>query len=641
MRVPGGTGSLEGAGLQLSSAIKVLRRFPNFHLTATFVPCLASHRTDHDDRVILLLLSGISGRTEPARSGDALSSFAQDSHPGALSKEWKSQLARLEKDRTVTRFWNRDLSLWPAYKVRKDNGKNLLNWLDLADYLETSATQVSRLGDSLEGHGFTDIVFLSVSGSSLAAELVTSLSLETRGTKFHVLSLMEPSGLRALEQNLDLRRTVFLVASKSGKNLEMHSLLLYLLARAKSAGLSIPSSNFIAMTEESSYLATLSRENRFRAVLTEPRGFRGRFSGVLDYGYLLGGLCGLDMAKILAGVREMRRRCMLQSPLEQNPAAELAAFLVASAESGFSRFVLRTPPHLTPFAQRIAHLVGCSTCKEEKGIMPFIEEDVASPEILKRGCALCGIRLNGDASDSSPALDIPSLNIELAAIESVAAEIFKWEVATCLACSLLGVNPFEDPDFGDGREAAMDYLDQISAKKFEAPRPRIMEGKLSLFFDGALRHDISGLNLEHALASFFALRRDEAYLAILGYCWNIPEVKARLAALANQMGTELGLPVQLVTGPWYLHLLGQCYKGGPRGGVALMITCEPIERIEVPGAGYTFGDLRLSLALGDMDAMTGRSRPAVRIHLSGTPEQSLSELEAVMGRALRSARRAP
>src|SRR5262249_45651171 len=156
---------------------------------------------------------------------------------------------------------------------------------------------------------------------------------------------------------------------------------------AKSAGLSSPAENFIAISEEGSYLAGLAKENRFRAILSEPHGFRGRFSGVLHYGYLLIGLCGVDADKIVSSVHKMKNLCAPQTPIEQNPAASLAAFLAAIASKGFHRLILRSSAGLSVFAGRIGHLVGSSSCKGEKGILPFRELWIADPTIMEKHCS--------------------------------------------------------------------------------------------------------------------------------------------------------------------------------------------------------------------------------------------------------------
>lgn len=564
-------------------------------------------------------------------------SSVQRFQPALLSAEVVRQLTRLQNSKTISRFWNRDISLWPTYRADGKFTSKVLGWLDLADHLEASSKLVSHLGQSLEAEGFTDVVFLAVSSSSLAAELVASLGLRTRGAKFHILNRVEPSGINALIGQLDLKRTLFLVATKSGKNLEMHALLLYLLARTRAAGLVFPSMNFVAITEEDSYLSALARENHFRAVLTEPSGFRGRFSGVVHYGHLLSGLCEMDIHRIVAGVREMRERCTLENSPEQNPAAHLAAFLAAIAQTGFHRLFFRTSPQFHPFAERIAHLVGSSTCKEEKGIVPFLEN--LPPNELPPGCSLCEIHVNtGEVSSLPP--EIPAISIQIGGVENIAAEIFKWEIATGLACSLLEVNPFEDPDFGKSRRFAGAYLEQITLRKApETPRPRLVEGQLSLYVEGELRHEISSLSLEQALASFLSLVTPEGFIFLQCFGWNLPWVKDCGRSLAPLIASHLGVPTEFVDGPWYLHIHGQCYKGGPRGGLAFMITCDPLERLDVPGAGYTLGDLSLALALGDFDAMVLRRRPAIRVHLSGSPDVALAELGSVTAKALKLARR--
>jgi hypothetical protein len=116
----------------------------------------------------------------------------QSIQAGVPSKEWKEQLAKLEKSQAIERLWKKDVSLWPSCESRKDAGKSLLDWLELSNHLEASTARVSELGDHVPGWGFTDIVFLAISSSSLAAELISSLALPTRGTKFHVLSRIEP-----------------------------------------------------------------------------------------------------------------------------------------------------------------------------------------------------------------------------------------------------------------------------------------------------------------------------------------------------------------------------------------------------------------------------------------------------------------
>ncbi len=560
----------------------------------------------------------------------------QGFRPAALDASYRKNLTAIAERHLVSRFWKKDLSLWPTPEKRKEGGAEVLEWLDLFQALPAAIASISTLADKLRNQEIHDVVFLSFGASGVAAELLPALDLPTRGARFHVLCRIDPLAIRALEKLLDFRRVVFLVASKTGKNLESHALLLYLLAKVKAAGVAQPASRFIAITEDGSYLAALAAENRFQAVFGEPHGFRGRFSGVQHYGLLLGGLCGMDAVKIIAKIEEVQRECGGSAAVSENPAACIAAFLAAAVESGYHRLIVRAPEKLMPLARRLAHLVGCSTCKNDTGIVPFLEVHLADGNLEKSRYTICNISMTGEPSLDFPDSVTPAILFALGSAEEIPAKVFEWEIATALACSLLEVNPFEDADYSDGRDASMQYVEQISVQKqFSIARPRIVEGSLALYVEGDLRHEVSSLNLEHALSSVFNLCVADGYCVFLNYLWHFPEAKAALTECANELSAHLSVPVQVAPGPRYLHLTGQSYKGGPRGGVAFLLTCDATERIEIPGAGYTFGDLRIALALGDFDAMNRRNRPIVRLHLSGAPEVASEELRSVLKKAIK------
>jgi hypothetical protein len=550
-------------------------------------------------------------------------------------------LALLAEERLISRFWNKDLSLWPRYPDRRAPNPLAMNWLDLPDNLPASMGRVNSLAEKLIAAGFQHGVFVAISSSGNAAELLPALGLPARGFSFRVQNHIDPASIRILESELDLRRTVFLVASKTGKNLEMHALLLCCLARLKSVGVANPGAQFVAITEDGSYLATLASENKFLAVFEEPHGFRGRFSGVQHYGLLLGGLCGFDSAKILAAIEASRQECRRTSPIEQNPAANFAAFLAALVATGHRRLVIRSSEKLLPLAKRLAHLVGCSSCKGESGILPFLEVQV-NPEILaKGGIGVCNVVMAGESVPAPLDPGFPTVTTEVPDLESLPAQVFEWEVATALACSLLDVNPFDDPDYIDGRDESMRLIEQFSVQKdFGVPRPRIAQGDVALFVDGGMRHELSGLSIEHALSSLFSLCAPDGYCSLLSFLWHKPEVKQILIEISEGIGRVLGVPTTILPGPRYIHLAGQYLKAGPNGGIALLLTCDTIDKLEVPGAEYSLGDLRLALALGDYDAMNRRGRPIVRLHLSADWEKSIAELRSILEKAVNLHRRA-
>jgi transaldolase / glucose-6-phosphate isomerase len=230
---------------------------------------------------------------------------------------------------------------------------------------------------------------------------------------------------------------------------------------------------------------------------------------------------------------------------------------------------------------------------------------------------------------------VPVVSIELNSPAELGAELFKWELATALACALLNVNPFDEPDVQGGRERAAEILEELVAKR-ELPSKtvRVREKGTELYAEGETRHQISTLSLSDAFRTFFELRNADGYLAIITFMGSQPLMEAALERLREQLASKLGIPVLLSSGPRYLHYFEQVYKGGPAKGLFLILTSEPTEDIVIPGAGYTFGQLQLALALGDFESLESRQKLVVRVHLTQGLEQGLTEVEQAIQQGL-------
>jgi len=233
----------------------------------------------------------------------------------------------------------------------------------------------------------------------------------------------------------------------------------------------------------------------------------------------------------------------------------------------------------------------------------------------------------------------PTVLVRLNSPQELAAELFKWEVATALACVSFGVNPFSEPDFREGRERTAELVEAL-ATKGELPRRtvRVRDAGVELFAEGNTRQEISTLSLTDALRTFLELKGPGAYLAILAFVEQSTLVETALERLRQQLVSHLAIPVLLGFGPRYLHYSGQVFKGGPAKGIFLILTSEPKQDIEIPGAGYSFGQLRLALALGDFESLESRRKFVVHLHLAEGVERGLVQLEQVIQSALRSTR---
>lgn len=558
--------------------------------------------------------------------------------PGRLQKVYDRELGELIAAEAISRLWAKDPSLWPS-----DGGDNKsvitnLTWLDLPESVGVQMAQVAKLAAVAEAEGFEDVVFVAMGDSNLAAQTIVDISVEKRWKRIFVLDSTDPATVRAVDKQLNLQRTLFVFASKSGKHIETHSLLLYFLQRLRAEGIDSPGRQFIAVTENGSYLAELAREYQFRATSFDPPGLKGRYSSLIHFGLLLCALCRFDPASLLARATQMRDACRPPTPPDANPALALAAFLAAGALEGHDRFLLLSSKALAPLTYCVGQLVGVSMTKRGQGLIPITGGGPRFSETCQRSCIAGIVTMHGDhdpeleeARNRLKQADTPHLLIALNSPEELGAELFKWEIATALACALLEVNPFDEPDCQDGKQRAIQLLEMLATgQELPSRTVRVHEEGIELYAEGETRQEISTLNLSEAVRTFLQLKNPDGYLAILAFLDENPAVQSDLSSLREQLVSKLGLPVLLSFGPRYLHCFGQVYKGGPPKGLFLLLTSEPKEDIDIPGAGYSFGQLQLALALADFESLASRKRPVIRLHLTQGAEQGLAQLAQVV-----------
>lgn len=564
-------------------------------------------------------------------------------HPGTLEKAYRREVEYLATGNIVRRLWAKDPSLWPADDAHLKSLSANLGWLDLPERLGPYMTKVAEFATALESEGFEDVVFVSFGDSSLAAETVSQLSLPKRWKRLFVLDSTDPATVRALDKELNLERTLFIFASKSGKRIENQALLLYFLEQFRLRGIEEPGRHFVAVTQEHAYLAEIAKAYKFRAIFFDPPGISGRYSALIHFGLLLSGLCRLTPASLLFSAASMNEVCRHGDLKESNPALALASFLAAGAKTGNDRLLLFGTSSLAALTHRVAHLVGVSTGKGSKGLVPITAEFPAPIEAYQRNCLASIFILRGDEdsalrkiSRSLMEAGVPTALLELDTPEEFAAELFKWELATALASALLNVNPFDEPDLRESANAAAELLEILARKSELPPRTvRIREAGIELYAEGNTRQEISTLNLPEALRTFFETRNPEGYFATLAFMDRGSGPLAALRRIGEQVADRLKIPALLSFGPRYLHHLAQVFQGGPAKGLFLMLTGQPTQDVVIPGAGYSFGQLQLALAMGDFDTLARHQKPVLRLHLAEGVERGLPQLEQVIQRSLK------
>ena len=562
---------------------------------------------------------------------------AQAVFPGRLEGAYQRELQRLLARNAITRLWAQDASLWPAQAHEIESVRNNLRWLELLRQLGPLLERVVSRASQIESAGFEDVLLVNLGAASFAAEAVLPLPSARLGKRTFLLRGIDPDALRALEKTLVLEKTLFIFANKLGKDIDNHALFLFFFEQLKARGVPSPSGHFVALAEESSYLEQLAGAYDFLDRFIDPPGIPGRFSSLIHYNFYLAAAGGFQTDGLMERARAMQEACRNAAPIEANPAASLGAILSASAQEGSDRLVFFGQDNLLPVLQRIGCLVAASTCAARRGLIPIFARTVESFETLKDSLYVyvkMGAAPHSELEQRYEKLretGAPLITINLSGPEELAAELFKWEMATALACFLLEVNPFHEPDLQDRRTKVAKLLERLSAREQRPPPTvRVREGDLELYAEGETRRELSTLGMAEALRTFFALRRPNGFLALLPFMNLNAKRAASIDRICAQLESKLNIPVLVTEGPRYLYTVGQLYSDGPPKGLVILLTANPEKDLGVPGADYTFGQIQVAMAHVDFESLAHLGKPVIRLHLKNGADAGLIRLEMIL-----------
>jgi hypothetical protein len=477
------------------------------------------------------------------------------------------------------------------------------------------AARLRAFSETVRGGGFTDIVLLGMGGSSLAAETLRTVICTADGSpRFHVLDSVDPDAVRGAMARPST--SLFLIASKSGSTIEVAALAAEAERRVRATGTSDPESRFVAITDEGTSLHRQAVERRFREIFLNPSDVGGRFSALTFFGLVPAALMGIDIEALLASAQTMAGMCR-QVDSRRNPGVALGAVLAVAAASRRDKLTLRMPEALASLGLWVEQLVAESTGKDEKGIIPIVGE----PTDIAHGDDRITVEIVPDGSAPSSARpDAPDIQLTF---DGLGAEFFRWEVATATAGFLLGVNPFDEPNVQQSKDATRALLDAYAAEgRLPIPEAHVTIDGVGVTLSAAVRWrtgDRSPALLPHLKAG--------DYFALLAY---LPPDDSQFAPALQTIRVAVATATSSATafgfGPRYLHSTGQLHKGGPNTGVFVIVTAEIAEDLPVPEQPYSFGVLELAQAIGDFHALDRLGRRALLVRL---PRRDPSLLEGV------------
>jgi transaldolase/glucose-6-phosphate isomerase len=525
---------------------------------------------------------------------------------GSLAEPVARRVGQLEEIRAVERMAQADPTLWTDDPAGQAEIKIRLGWLGLPETSRAALADITAFADHVHGAGFDHFLLLGMGGSSLGPEVFSLVFAPLAGLTFGILDSTDPGQVAETAARFPLEKTLFIVASKSGGTSEVSAMFQYFWARAEAKFGEKAGKHFIAITDPGSSLETVAKEHGFAKLFTSDPMVGGRYSALTHFGLVPAALMGLDLEKFLARAVWMMQECAVENPA-RNPGLVLGAVMGQAALAGRDKLTILADPALASIGSWLEQLIAESTGKLGKGIVPVDLEPLAAPASYGQDRWFVYLRRDGQLDAALADLQKagqPVLVFDLVDPYDLAAEIYRWEFATAVACAVLNVNPFDQPDVQDAKN-------RTKAKIAEYEQ----NGKLPAgdFLDWNAE---TVENRQSKLEKFLAQARPGDYLAINAYLRRNPAMLAALTELRTSLGARTGVATTLGFGPRFLHSTGQLHKGGAENGLFLQITADPASDLDIPGQGMTFGTLERAQALGDYEALAARNRRILRVHLS-------------------------
>ena len=543
--------------------------------------------------------------------------------PPTLDDAIKATTERWKQDDLISRIWNRDSSVWTG-----SDEANWLGWLTIAEDEKSRLNEYRDFYEEIQSVGFENILLLGMGGSSLCPEVLA----KTFGIEhFIVLDSTVPEQIIRTENNINPAKTLFIVSSKSGTTLEPNCFLQYFYKRVSdSIGQTAAGKHFAAITDPGTSLEKKAEELGFRRIFFGKPDIGGRFSALSAFGLAAAASIGLDVNLLLARATQMIDVCRRANPAE-NPGALLGILLGECQKQQIDKLTIFASEKMRALGAWLEQLIAESTGKNGIAIIPIDGEPPISSDRYKEDRIFVFIGLRSEEIDPEiynllsdmESAGRPVVRIEVETEYHISQEFFRWEFATAVAGSIMGINPFNQPDVESAKTATRKITELYEQTGLlPAESPFFSEGGVSLFADEKNRHQIESAAETRTLSSLIKAHlkriKPNDYFAILAFLDMSNENIALCSQIRRLVLETAGVATCLGFGPRFLHSTGQAYKGGPNTGVFLQITADDEHDLPVPGQKYTFAVVKSAQAAGDLAVLYDRGRRVLRIHVGKT-----------------------
>ncbi len=547
-------------------------------------------------------------KTIDARKKKAVSAL------GPIADSVARRIAQLEADSVPARLWKHDPTLWTMDPEGQAEIQKRMGWMDSPDKARAHLKEYQSFADEILKKEKVDrILVLGMGGSSLTAEVFASLlDAEKMDTPacLGILDSTDPEEVAKAGEAYPADKSRYIVASKSGGTAETIAGLNYFWKKSKKDG-----SRFVATTDAGTSLEALARKRKFRKIFSSDPSVGGRFSALTDFGLVPAALLSMDLNRLLDRADWMKRQCGEHVPAARNPGLALGAVIGEAALAGRDKLTVLSDPPLSAFAFWIEQIIAESSGKHGKGILPVPLEPLGNMKDYGKDRTFVYLRQTGVFDERMKTFreaGYPVVELKIPGVYEIGAEIYRWEIATAVACSILGVNAFDQPNVEASKKITKQKIAEYQKKgKLKEGKPAWKQDGLKVFASST----VSGATLKTILNGYLKKAKPNGYVAINAYLPRNGQMIEALQAMRAAIRGRTGNAVTAGFGPRFQHSTGQFHKGGPKNALFIQITADPEVDLDIPTESLSFGTLIQAQALGDYEALIEAGRKVLRVHL--------------------------
>jgi len=574
------------------------------------------------------ILSGINERLTASlgKYGDAVSAAIKEADKGDVMR----------------RIWRKDAALWKGEEAHQKIIKNALGWLTVPDMMIGVEDDLVQFADRIRNvREFKHVMVCGMGGSSLCPEVLRQTFGKQEGyPELLVLDSTDPDAFSDIADQIDITHCLFIISSKSGTTTEPLVFYKYWYDQVGKRKEN-PGECFVAVTDPGTLMEQMATEDKFKRIFLNPADIGGRYSALSYFGMVPAALMGLDVKKLLDRAERVVHACASVVPAADNPGARLGAIMGECAKAGRDKLTIITDPKISSFGLWVEQLLAESTGKDGKGIVPVAGETLGSPSVYGDDRLFVYVAVGKPESETEAKLKAleaaghPVVYRTLTDLYDLGEEFFLWEIATAFAGWRLGINPFDQPNVQESKDATKELLETFT-RDGKLPEQDVLatDGMLTLYADEKTRADLPGASVGEALKAHLQRAGAGDYIAMLNYFEESPEHEAVIQHIRGHLRDATRCATTTGYGPRFLHSTGQLHKGGSAAGVFMQLTAPDIKDLPIPGQPYTFSTLKQAQALGDFRSLSSRGRRAIRVDLGADVLAGLNRLHELIGDAI-------